>query len=180
MDWNNYKKEYENITGDIINVNESNNKKSKGVDDLTNYILITRDNIDNLEIGCHIKYIKNVFDINTNKIYEKTYNGGFLVEIIDGDKIHTLTLILKSNIIWKMKFIKYKIYGKLKKDFHYNNNLFENHFRNENEDEINNRKKEIDKKVQEKLKNIQNKKNKHYILFKDDNNKLSDSDELSV
>ena len=81
MDWNNYKKKYEDITGETINTN-NNIKKSQGINDLTNYTLITRDNVDTLEIGCHIKYIKNVFDINTNKTYEKIFNGGFLLEIV--------------------------------------------------------------------------------------------------
>ena len=177
MDWNNYKKSYEDITGEVVEIKRN---KSNGINDLTNYKLITRENIDDLEIGCHIKYIKNVFDIETNKLYEKTYNGGFLVEIVDGDKIHTLTLVLKSNITWKMKYIKYKVYAKAKKDFYKQENenkQFEDHFRNDNIEEINERKKEIDKRVQDKLKNIQkqNKKN-HFVLFKDDAIKLNISD----
>jgi hypothetical protein len=167
MDWNNYKKKYEDITGEIINTN-TNTKKSKGINDLTNYTLITRDNVNILEIGCHIKYVKNVLDINTNKTYEKIFNGGFLLEIVNGDKMHTLDLVLKSNITWKLRFIRFKIYAKLKKDFHYENKnkVVEDHFRNENAEIIEQRKKEIDKKVQDKLKLIQSKQKKdHYVLF---------------
>jgi len=175
MDWNNYKQKYEDITGDKIQID---NKKSKGINDLTNYILITRDNINMLEIGCHIKYIKNVFDIETNKTYEKIFNGGFLVEITDGDKMHTLTLVLKSNITWKMRFIRFKVYAKFKKDFNYENKnkIVEDHFRNENAELIEQRKKEIDKQVQDKLKQIQNKPKKHFILFKENSDTNSDTD----
>lgn len=175
MDWNNYKQKYQDITGDTIN---TDTKKSNGINDLTNYILVTRDNIDILEVGCHIKYIKNVFDINTNKTYEKIFNGGFLLEITDGDKMHTLTLVLKSNITWKMRFIRYKIYAKLKKDFNYENKnkVVEDHFRNENAELIEQRKKEIDKQVQSKLKQIQNKAKKHFILFKENSNTELSSD----
>lgn len=174
MDWSNYKKKYEDITGDTI---LTNTKKSNGINDLTNYVIVTRDNIDILEIGCHIKYIKNIFDINTNKTYEKIFNGGFLLEITDEDKMHTLTLVLKSNITWKMRFIRYKVYAKLKKDFNYDNKnkVVEDHFRTEHADLIEQRKKEIDKKVKDKLKTIQNTK-KHFVLFKKDSNKDSDSD----
>jgi hypothetical protein len=192
MDWNNYKNKYEDITGEIININNSTNTnlnnltKSNGINDLNNYILITRDNIDDLEIGSHIKYVKNVFDLRTNKTYEKIYNGGFLIEIVDGNMMHTLTLVLKSNIIWKMKFIKYKVYMKPKEYFYknisppqykyQNENYIEDKFRNDNEIEINRRKKEIDKIVQEKLK-MKNNKNKHYVLFSDDiKNINSDND----
>ena len=175
MDWSNYKQQYEKITGNTI---QPNTKKSSGINDLTNYILVTRDNVDILEIGCHIKYIKNVFDINTNKTYEKIFNGGFLLEITDGDKMHTLTLVLKSNITWKMRFIRYKVYAKLKKDFNYENKnkVVEDHFRNENADLIEQRKKEIDKQVQDKLKQMQNKAKKHFILFKKDSESESDND----
>ena len=187
MDWNNYKNKYEDITGEIININNSTNTnlnnltKSNGINDLNNYILITRDNIDDLEIGSHIKYVKNVFDLRTNKTYEKIYNGGFLLEIIDSDKMYTLTLVLKSNIIWKMRFIKYKVYLKSKNNFIYNkshlpNNKIEDYFRNENIIEINKRKSEIDKIVQEKINKVKNNKNKHYILFTHDNINSSDSD----
>jgi hypothetical protein len=169
MDWNNYKKKYEDITGEIIDSNVNpNTKKSKGINDLTNYTLITRDNVNMLEIGCHIKYVKNVFDINTNKTHEKIFNGGFLLEIANGDKMHTLDLVLKSNITWKLRFIRFKVYAKFKKDFHYENNnkAIEDHFRNENAEIIEQRKKEIDKKVQDKLKLIKSKQKKdHYVLF---------------
>jgi len=166
MDWSKYNNSYENITGEKLVIDKI--VKSKGINDLTNYKIITRDNIDDLKIGCHIKYIKNIFDINTDKIYEKIYNGGFLVEIIDGNIMHNLTLVLKSNITWKMKFIKYKVYAKFKNNFHYENKdkQFQDNFRNENINEINNRKKEIDKMVQSKLNKL--KYNKHYVLFKDD------------
>jgi len=162
----------------IANVN--NKKKSTGITDLTNYKLITRDNIDELEIGSHIKYIKNVFDINTNKIYEKIYNGGFLIDIIDGNIMHNLTLILKTNIIWKMRFINYKVYIKTKDHFNYNfkenkNKNQEKKFRNMYNNEINARKEEINKSVQEKINIIKQNKNKHYVIFKKSDNDSNNS-----
>jgi hypothetical protein len=193
MNWNGYK----NINNKELNINNhllpsSKITKSIGINDLTNYKFITRNNIDEIEIGSHIKYIKNVYDTNKNKFYEKIYNGGFLLEIINSDKIYNLTLVLKSNIIWKMKFIKYKVYSKSKTNFVYNkhkknqiqeqeqeqNQNIEKYFRNKNKQEIDKRKQEIDKYVQEKINLVKNNKNKHFILFKNNSDNSDNSDNL--
>jgi hypothetical protein len=108
MDWDNI---YSNIT------NQDINNKSLGIDDLTNYTEIQRDNVSNLKIGSHIKYIKNISNKENSTISEKILNGGFLLEIINKDHIVNMVLVLKSNIIWKLRFIKYKIYMKEPNNF---------------------------------------------------------------
>lgn len=59
-------------------------------------------NINELKLGMHIKYIKD----------DKIYNGGFLVKIENNNNPHLIYLILKTNIIWKLKFLKYEILAK--------------------------------------------------------------------
>lgn len=73
-----------------------------------NYILIDDTNIELLEKGNHVKYLKD----------NKLYNGGFLIKIIDYNpkKLINTFLVLKSNIIWKLRFNKYKIYVKKKEN----------------------------------------------------------------
>lgn len=136
-------------------------------DKLENYKLISRNNIDDLEFGMYIKYIKNEYD-DSGKIIENICSGGFLVGILNGDKIYKLLLQLKTgDHIWNLKFIKYKIYGKSKKLFKSSNkNILRDIYKNEIA-EIN--KKSLDeqnKKINEIIKN----KHKHEILFRDDNN----------
>jgi hypothetical protein len=118
---------------------------NKNIDD---YILITRDNIDSLELGSYIKYIKD----------DKLINGGFLIKIINADKIVYTELLLKSNIIWKLRFIKYKIYMKNNKT-----NIIKKSLHEEYQDEISQRKKELDKEINQKILNININKNKYKI-----------------
>ena len=134
---------------DLINKNKNS---------LNEYIYINKDNLDILKLGMHIKYTKE----DNGKIY----NGGFLIKIIDLDqtKLVNLILILKSNIIWNMRFIKYKIYGKLIHNFNRNNNLLQlNKLRVEYEEEINKSKEIINNKINYKLLLIKNNKHKYDI-----------------
>jgi hypothetical protein len=122
MDWKN-----------IIN-NINDNKDSK----LDGYKLF---NIEEsvMSKGSHIKYIKKVNGIN------KIFNGGFLIDIIDIDKPIYTYLILKSNIIWKLRYCKYKIYIKENKNFNNSSNikkiLYDNY-----KDEIKEKQQELIKK----------------------------------
>lgn len=122
---------------DLISKNISNEDNSE-------YILITRDNIDELKVGSYIKYMKD----------DKMVSGGFLLKVLEPTKIVYTELLLKSNIIWKLRFIKYKIYMKNKKI----NVIF-----NEYKDEILNRKKELDEEINSKLQTINLNKNKYKI-----------------
>jgi len=106
-----------------------------------NYILITRANINDLVVGSHIKYIKD------NKIL----NGGFLLKLINNDQPVNLILLLKTNIIWKLRFIKYDIY--MKKPIT-KINIIKNTLYNEYMNEIEQRKKELDEEITSKINNI--------------------------
>ena len=130
----------------------------KNIDKLTNYILIDKNNIEELEIGMHIKYKKE----NDNKIY----NGGFLIKIIDlnKDKLVYTILILKSNIVWNMRFIKYKIYGKKICLFNHKKNIIQD-IKIEFINDINKSKKIINDNLNYKLLLINNNKNKYKIIF---------------
>lgn len=156
MDWDNL-----NV---LLNSNsDAEHVKSKGIDDLTNYVLITRHNVNDLKLGMHIKYVKNVFDINTNETKEKIYNGGFLVQILNGLKIFDLTLVLKSNITWKMKFIKYKIYGRSCDNFA--PQLSKNMFIDEFQEEIDLKRQAIEQRFRPDLEKISRNKKKYKINF---------------
>ncbi len=127
---------------DIINSNISNKIKS-------NLVQITRDNLNDIKLGTYIKYIKD----------GKLIGGGFLIKIINPEKIVYTELLLKSNIIWKLRFIKYnKIY--------YTNNkitVIKNSLYDEYHTEIAERKKELDKEINHKIQNININKNKYKI-----------------
>ena len=127
-----------------INTNINTNTKT----DL-NLIQITRDNLKNIKIGSYIKYIKD----------DKLIGGGFLIKIINPDKIVYTELVLKSNIVWKLRFIKYnKIY--------YTNNkikVIKNSLHDEYKNEIAKRKTELDKEINQKIQNININKNKYKI-----------------
>lgn len=129
MDWNILKDKVNEITED------------------NNYNYISRYDIDKLKLGMHIKYIKN----------DKLYNGGFLVDILNNDNIVNMVLILKSNIIWKLRFIKYKVYGKQINNFNKSSNI-QNLFKIEYKNIIDKRTKEIEDEINKKLENIKNKK----------------------
>ena len=115
----------------------------------SNLILITRENIDDLVIGSYIKYVKD----------DKLIGGGFLIKIINPDKIVYTELVLKSNIIWRLRFIKYN------KIYMINNkiNTIKNSLHDEYNIEITNRKAELDKEINEKIQNINSNKNKYKI-----------------
>lgn len=108
----------------LISKNSLNKSNNSNLDD---YILINFEDLQNLKKGCHIKYIKNTEN------GEKILNGGFLINI-EISKIPILTkLILKSNIIWKLNFYKYKIYAKNIDNFNNTNkikNILYNNLRN--------------------------------------------------
>jgi len=152
MNWKNISKQI--INDDVLIENNE--------EDISGYKLITRDNLEDLHIGMHIRYVKKIYNIDTGNIEEKTYNGGFLVNIINGSKVVDMVLILKSNIFWKLRFLKYKIYGK--------NKLEQNKEKNKLYDLF---KEDVDKRVKEMkddlyLKLNNNKKNKHKVIFGDE------------
>jgi hypothetical protein len=109
-------------------------------------IEITRDNINDLILGSYIKYIKD----------NKLIGGGFLIKINNIDKIVYTELILKSNIIWKLRFLKYKIF--MKKP-----NIVKNILYDQYADEIETRKAELDKEITDKINIINLNKNKYKI-----------------
>lgn len=112
----------------------------------TELIEITRENINDLIIGSYIKYIKD----------DKLIGGGFLIKVNNPSKIVYTELILKSNIIWKLRFIKYKVY--MKKINIIKNTLYDQYFT-----EIEIRKAELDKEIEDKIKIINLNKNKYKI-----------------
>jgi len=164
MDWNNYREQYEIITGETINLSTVHNN----IDDLTGYTLVTRNSISKLELGCHIKYIKNIYE--NNILCEKIYNGGILVDMIDRDKMYMLKLVLtktKTNAkTCKLHFIRFKVYAKVNTGVHeYKITKLEDHFRKEHAHLIKEKKKEIEDRVQVKLKLNQSKYKNHYVRF---------------
>lgn len=122
-----------------------------------NYTLITRDNLSDLKLGVHIKYIKNVFNPKTNEIEEKIYNGGFLINILNKDKPYETILVLKSNIIWKLRFIKYKVY-KL--------NAIKNELRKQFDNILDEKMVKFQKTYDNEINEIIKNKNKHKVIFK--------------
>jgi hypothetical protein len=107
MNWEKLLDTYKNIVGD----EDENDDDEKNDDPLKDYNLINRYNINELEPGMYVKYIKNVIDENDN-IVEKVCGGGFFIKILKGSKFYEMELLLKSTRLWKLKFIKYKIYAK--------------------------------------------------------------------
>ena len=139
----------------LLNSEEINN------DELNNYELITRNDLDKLKIGMHIKYIKKMYNLETDKIENKIYNGGFLINILNIDNPINLILIVKSNIIWKLHFIKYKIYGKQINKF----NNIQNNFKELYKNEILEKNKKDYLEVQKLMDEINKKKNNYKIIF---------------
>lgn len=151
MDWLTLQKKVYDIT------------KNENTDDpLYDYELISRYNLDKLEIGMHIKYIKKAYNLNTGVSEDKIYNGGFLIDILNGDKTVNLTLLLKSNIIWKLKFIKFKIYGKSKSKFN-NTNKLKNNLREEYKDILQLKMKEVDDILNKEIEIINKNKHKYRV-----------------
>jgi len=115
----------------------------------SNLIQITRDTVHSIKIGSYIKYVKD----------DKLIGGGFLIKIINPDKIVYTELLLKSNIIWKLRFIKYnKIYYVNSKI-----NIIKNSLYDEYKNEIAERKLELDKEINNRIQNIKLNKNKYKI-----------------
>jgi hypothetical protein len=144
-------------------------KKSKNINDnsdpLDGYIEIGRNNLEELEIGMHIKYIKKELNLETGEMSERVYNGGFLLDIKKGDKVYNMVLVVKTNIIWNLRFIKYKIFGKKKEDFSNNTSKIKDDFREMFGDLITERKKELEEEQNQKIKEIVSNKNKYKIIF---------------
>ena len=151
MDWNN-----------LYNIFKNTKDTKDNKDDLEDYILLSRDNLDNLELGMHIKYIKSEYDEKKQKYIDRIVSGGFLVKVLNGDKIVNMELLLKmgSSLI-KLRYIKYKIYGKkvVKNKSHlldeFNNDI-----------EFIQKKEEVINKYRQKLTNNKNKNSKnHTVIF---------------
>jgi hypothetical protein len=123
MDWKNI----------INNINEIKDVK------LDDYKLLNVNDLTVMPKGSHIKYIKKVDGV------DKVLNGGFLIDIIDINKPIYTYLILKSNIIWKLRYCKYKIYIKENKNFNNNNNIKKTLY-NFYKDEIKEKQQELLKK----------------------------------
>ena len=130
----------------LINTNINTNPNTNSN---LNLIQITRDNLHTLKLGSYIKYVKD----------DKLIGGGFLIQIKNPDKIVYTELILKSNIVWKLRFIKYN------KIYYINNkiNIIKNSLHDEYKDEITQRKIELDKEINQKIQNININKNKYKI-----------------
>jgi hypothetical protein len=130
------------------------------------YILITRDNVNILKPGMHIKYIKKYYDEGTKRVKEKMCNGGFLINIINSDKIVNMILVLKTNIYWNMRFLKYTIYAKKIEKVNNVNIILNNHVNNT---ELQDR---LEKERHELKKNMDNyaiaKRKERKITFRDD------------
>jgi hypothetical protein len=130
--------------------------------ELEDYILLSRDNLDNLELGMHIKYIKSEYDEKKRKYIDRLASGGFLVKVLNGDKIVNMVLLLKvgSSLI-KLRYIKYKIYGR--KIVKNKSNLIDDF---NNDTEFIQKKEEVINKYRQKLINNKNKNNKnHTVIF---------------
>jgi hypothetical protein len=95
------------------------------------------------------------------------YNGGFLMDIKKGSKVYEMVLVVKSNIIWNLRFIKYKIYGKPKKNFVRKSEKIKDDFKDLFADLITERKKELEEEQNKKIKEIISKKDKYKIIFND-------------
>ncbi len=143
--------------------------QTEDIDPLDGYIELGRNNLDNLEIGMHIKYIKKEFNLETGETSERVYNGGFLLDIKKGDKVFEMILVVKTNIIWNLRFIKYKIFGKKMKNFANKNDKIKDDFREMFGDLIAERKKELEQEQNEKIREIKSKKNKYKIAFGNEN-----------
>ena len=154
----------EKIDWNILSKNDIEQKN----DPLKNYILINRHNLNDLKIGMHIKYIKNEIKTETGEMIEKVKNGGFLVNIKNGKKVYEMILVVKTNIIWNLKFIKYKIYGQTQR-LNLESKLIKkinlNGFKDLFIDLITERKKELENEQNEKIKDIISKKNDYNIIL---------------
>jgi uncharacterized protein YpmS len=138
MDWS--------LINTNINTNTNTNSNSNSN---SNLIQITRDNLNSLELGSYIKYIKD----------DKLISGGFLIKIINPDKIVYTELVLKSNIVWRLRFIKYNKIYKINNKI----NVIKNSIYDEYKQEIADRKVELDKEINQKIQNINSNKNKYKI-----------------
>ena len=134
----------------LLNKNIITDKdKDKDKDKDSNLVQITRDNIHNLKLGSYIKYVKG----------DKLIGGGFLIRIINPDKIVYTELVLKSNIIWKLRFIKYNNIYLINNKI----NVIKNSLHIKYHKEISDRKIELDNEINQKLTNINLNKNKYIV-----------------
>ncbi len=144
---------------DIDNV-EQKPKKIKKDSNMDNYYEITYDNINDLQLGTHIKYLNN----------GKICNGGFLLKITYDDDIDEIILLVKSNIVWNLRLSKYHVYAKDIEDFNkstqYNTNIFKK-IRDEFHDDIELRKKQLIEEQNKKIYDIRNNKKNYKIQFLD-------------
>jgi hypothetical protein len=153
-------------------VSETDLKKIKKVsfeelDPLDGYVEITRNKLEDLEIGMHIKYIKKELNLETGEEIDRVYNGGFLLDIKKGDKVFDMVFVLKSNIIWNLRYIRYKIFGKKSENFAKKTDKIKDDFREMFGDLISERKKELQDEQNQKIKEIISKKDKYKITFLD-------------
>jgi hypothetical protein len=121
--------------------------------ELNNYILITRNDINKLKIGHHIKYV--------NRGIVK--DGGILLDVINPETPIYTELLLKSFNFWTINFLRFNIY--MKTDSTENEKSLRELYKNE----INERKKEFEKEINSKLNNINSNKNKYKIIFNQNN-----------
>lgn len=133
--------------------------KEKQIKDnkLDNYYEVTYDNIDELKLGSHIKYL------NKGRIF----NGGFLLKVTYDDDIDEIILLVKSNIVWNLKLSKYQVYAKDLTDFKsasYDDNIFRQ-IRNEFKEDIELRKSQLLYEQDQIITEIKNNKKKYKINF---------------
>ena len=121
--------------------------------ELKDYILITRNDIDKLKIGYHIKYI------NRGNIKD----AGILIDVINPEKPIYTELLLKSSGLWTINFLRFDIYMKT------NTTENEKSLREIYKNEINEKKIEYEKEINIKLNNINLNKNKYKIIFNQNN-----------
>lgn len=121
--------------------------------ELNDYILITRNDINKLKVGHHIKY--------ANRGIIK--DGGILLDVINPETPIYTELLLKSFNFWTINFLRFNIY--MKTDTTENEKSLRELYKNE----INERKKEFEKEINSKLNNINSNKNKYKIIFNQNN-----------
>lgn len=125
---------------------------------MQDYIQITRDNIDKLKIGHHIKY-KNRGVIK---------DAGILINILNPDNPLYTELLLKSFSYWTIPLLRFNIYMKIN-TIESNNEIKEKSYRELYINEINERKQEYNKEINNQLDNINKNKNKYKIIFHENN-----------
>jgi len=167
FDWIRLHKKVDEIVSDtdLKKIKKTKKTSLEEFDPLDGYIEINRNNLEDLEIGMHIKYIKKELNLETGEETDRIYNGGFLLDIKKGDKIFEMVLVVKSNIIWNLRYIKYKIFGKKSENFVKKTEIIKDDFREMFGDLISERRKELENEQNQKIKEIISKKDKYKIIF---------------